>query len=87
MSSISIPILNLNMTKVFNFLKSIENFDSPSKKPENHSKISCLPVSFIFKFKNFNFLIYFFYIINISYLRIIIYKTLKFSVDPFFIIF
>ena len=28
MSSICIPILNLNMTKVFNFLKSIENFDS-----------------------------------------------------------
>ena len=53
MSSICIPVLNLNMTKVFNFLKSIEKFDYPSQKPENHSKFSCLPVSFIFKFKNF----------------------------------
>ena len=52
MSSICIPILNLNMTKVFNFFKSIEKFDSPSQKPENHSKNSCFPVSFIFKFKN-----------------------------------
>ena len=51
MSSISIPILNLNMTKVFNFFKSIEKFDSPSQKPENHSKISCLPVSFILTLK------------------------------------
>lgn len=55
--SIYKPILNLNPTKVFEFLRSIEKLDSTAQKPDNHSKNPYNLCVFIFSFKFFILLV------------------------------